>query len=212
MRLYERTVLPVLCDRLMRDRHLSEIRRRIVGSARGLVLEIGVGSGLNLPLYRREIVDEVIGLEPSAALREKALSAGRASVVPLQLLDARAEAIPLDDRSVDTVLTTWTLCSVAPIDAALAEIRRVLKPDGRLLFAEHGLAPDAYVRMWQRGLTPMWKRIGGGCHLDRPISVMIERAGFQIEQMKTGYVPGPKPMRFMYEGSAHIDLSTEKHA
>ncbi len=207
MRFYERVVLPRLCDCFMRNPNLTRFRRRVVGSARGRILEIGIGSGLNLPLYRAESVEEVVGLEPSAGLREKADSAARDSEVPITLLDACAEAIPLDDRSVDTVVTTWTLCSITPINVALAEIRRVLKPGGRLLFVEHGLAPEAHVRIWQRSLTPLWKRLAGGCHLDRPISDMIQRAGFHLERLETGYAPGPKPVTFMYEGSALLDPS-----
>ena len=117
-------------------------------------------------------------------------------------LEASAEAIPLDDASLDTVVTTWTLCSIPDARRALAEMRRVLKPGGRLLFAEHGLAPEAGVRKWQDRLTPMWKAIAGGCHLNRPIQSLIEAPGFAIEGLKTGYLPGPKIMTFLYEGAA----------
>jgi ubiquinone/menaquinone biosynthesis C-methylase UbiE len=113
-----------------------------------------------------------------------------------------SEKIPLANVSADTVVTTWTLCSIPAGHEALSEIRRVFKPTGRLLFVEHGLAPDLNVRRWQDRLTPIWKRIGGGCHLNRPINSLIEDAGFQIERLDTGYMPGPRPMTFMYEGSA----------
>jgi ubiquinone/menaquinone biosynthesis C-methylase UbiE len=124
------------------------------------------------------------------------------SGVPVRFLEASAETIPLDDGTIDTVVTTWTLCSIPQAASALGEMRRVLRPGGRLLFAEHGLAPSASVRWWQDRLTPAWQRISGGCHLNRPISSLIEGAGFRIERIETGYIPGPKPMTFMYEGSA----------
>lgn len=120
----------------------------------------------------------------------------------LTLLEASGEAIQVDDQSIDTVVTTWTLCTIPDVRAALAEMRRVLQPSGRLLFVEHGLAPEAKVRRWQDRLTPVWKRIGGGCHLNRPIRELIAGAGFRIEQIETGYMQGPKPMTFMYEGTA----------
>ncbi|AWM24053.1 SAM-dependent methyltransferase [Sinorhizobium fredii] len=124
------------------------------------------------------------------------------SGVPVNFIEASAEAIPLDDRSVDSVVTTWTLCTIPGSHAALSEMRRVLKPQGKLLFVEHGLSPDRGVRWWQDSLTPIWRRISGGCHLNRPIRSMIEDAGFRIDRIETGYMRGPKPMTFMYEGSA----------
>ena len=125
-----------------------------------------------------------------------------ASRTPVSFLEASAETIPLDDRTVDTVVTTWTLCSIPQAAAALLEMRRVLRPGGRLLFVEHGLAPDEGVRWWQDRLTPVWRSISGGCHLNRPIQAMIEAAGFRVDRIETGYMPGLKPMTFMYEGSA----------
>ena len=116
-----------------------------------------------------------------------------------------AEAVPLEDRSVDTVVTTWTLCSIPDPRRALDEMRRVLRHGGRLLFVEHGLAPDPKVRWWQDRLTPTWKHVGGGCHLNRAIADLIEAAGFEFERLDTGYMRGPKPMTFMYEGSARLN-------
>jgi ubiquinone/menaquinone biosynthesis C-methylase UbiE len=131
-----------------------------------------------------------------------ARASGKKALLSVELVQGSAEAIPLENESVDTVVSTWTLCSVPAVEGALAEIRRVLKKDGRLLFVEHGLSPDSRVRRWQDGLTPMWKRIAGGCHLNRPIAQLIEGAGFRIEHVATGYMQGPRPMTFMYEGSA----------
>ncbi len=121
---------------------------------------------------------------------------------PVEFVEGSAEAIPLQNASIDTVVTTWTLCSIPDAQRALREMYRVLRPGGRLLFVEHGLAPDSNVRRWQNHLTPAWKRLGGGCHLNRAIKALIEDTGFQFERFETGYMRGPKPMTFMYEGSA----------
>lgn len=201
MGFYNDVVLPRLCNLAMRNRDLLPYRARTAGSAEGRVLEIGIGSGLNLPFYGAS-ASEVVGLEPSPKLLSMAREAQRRGRVPVTLIEASAEAIPLDQRSFDTVVTSWTLCTIPNASAALEEIRRVLKPEGRFLFVEHGLSPDSGVRRWQDFLTPAWKRIGGGCHLNRPIRDMIEQAGFRLDRLDTGYMRGPKPMTFMYQGSA----------
>ena len=201
MGFYNDVILPRLCDLAMRNRQLVPIRERVIGAAEGRVLEIGVGSGLNLPFYRPP-AREVLALEPASRLVAMARAASRASTMPITVLEASAEAIPLDQHSVDTIVTTWTLCSIPLAATALAEMRRVLRPGGKLLFVEHGLAPDASVRRWQDRLTPIWRSCAGGCHLNRPIAAMIEAAGFRIDRIETGYIPGPRPMTFMYEGSA----------
>ena len=201
MGFYSDIILPRLCDLAMRNKLLRPIRERVIGAAEGRVLEIGVGSGLNLPFYRPP-VREVLALEPAAKLMAMAQNASRSTIMPVSFLEASAEAIPLADHSVDTIVTTWTMCSIPHADTALAEIRRVLRPGGKLLFVEHGRAPDESVRRWQDRLTPAWRAIAGGCHLNRPISSMIEGAGFRIDRIETGYIPGPRPMTYMYEGSA----------
>jgi ubiquinone/menaquinone biosynthesis C-methylase UbiE len=119
-----------------------------------------------------------------------------------RLIEGSAESIPLDSASIDTVVITWTLCSIPDVAKALSEIRRVLSPGGQLLLVEHGLAPDENERKWQHRLTPLWERIAGGCHLDRPIAELVESAGFEMKHLETGYMQGPKPMTFMYEGVA----------
>jgi ubiquinone/menaquinone biosynthesis C-methylase UbiE len=200
MSFYNDFILPRLLDFSMRNKQLLPFRKRVIGAAEGRVLEIGAGSGRNLPFYRSP-AKEILALEPSQKLVAMARGAAD-SAVPVHFLEASAEAIPLDDCTIDTVVTTWTLCSIPQAALALGEMRRVLRPGGKLLFAEHGLAPSESVRWWQDHLTPAWRRIGGGCHLNRPIRSMIEGAGFRIDRIETGYIPGPKPMTFMYEGSA----------
>ncbi len=201
MGFYEDRILPHLVHLSMRNRYLVPYRERVVSAAEGRVLEVGIGSGLNLPFYGPHVT-EIIGLEPSSRLIEMARHVTGSSPAPITFTEGLAEAIPLDKGSVDTIVTTWTLCTIPQAVRALEEMRRVLKPSGQLLFVEHGLAPDDAVRRWQDRLTPMWKRIGGGCHLNRPIRNLIETAGFDIQRIETGYARGPRPMAFFYEGRA----------
>jgi ubiquinone/menaquinone biosynthesis C-methylase UbiE len=190
-----------LLDVSMRQRRLLPCRERIIGAACGRILEIGIGSGLNLPLYRAA-AERVIGLDPSWRLLAMAHERMRGAAAPVDLIEGSAEAIPLQDASADTVVTTWTMCSIPDAPRALREMRRVLKPSGRLLFVEHGRSPDVGVRWWQDHLTPAWKRLSGGCHLNRDIGGLIEGAGFRIERLDTGYLQRRNPMAFLYEGSA----------
>ena len=185
----------------MRNRELLPYRERVVSSARGKVLEIGIGSGLNLPFYG-SCVEEILGLDPAPRLVAMAQEAAERNRAPVTLVTGSAETIPIGDSTVDTVVTTWTLCSIPDAAAALQEMRRVLKPGGQLLFVEHGLAPEESVRRWQNRLTPVWSRIGGGCHLNRPIRTLIESAGFGVVRLETGYARGPRPMTFFFEGCA----------
>jgi ubiquinone/menaquinone biosynthesis C-methylase UbiE len=201
MGFYNNVILPRLCHLVMRNRSLVPYRERVIASAEGRVLEIGIGSGLNLPFYGPH-VREIVGLEPAPRLIAMARQVAERIPMPVTFMEESAAAIPLDDNAVDTVVMTWTLCTIPQADRALSEMRRVLKPNGRLLFVEHGLAPDDGVRRWQDWLTSAWKRISGGCHLNRPIQSMIESAGFRFDRLQTAYMPGPKPMSFIYEGSA----------
>ncbi|HXH08319.1 MAG TPA: class I SAM-dependent methyltransferase [Alphaproteobacteria bacterium] len=176
-------------------------RRRFIPLASGTVLEVGVGSGLNLPFYGPR-VQRLYALDPSRELWKMARPRLRAVAFPVEYLAASAERIPLEDASVDTVVSTWTLCTIADPLQALAEMRRVLKPKGQLIFVEHGWAPTPGVRAWQDRLTPVWKRIAGGCHLNRPIDALIADAGFEITQIERGYSRGPKLMAYLYKGLA----------
>jgi ubiquinone/menaquinone biosynthesis C-methylase UbiE len=200
MGFYDDRILPYVINLAMRNRELRPYRERVISAAEGRVLEIGIGSGLNLPFYGS--AHDILGLEPSPRLAEMTRQAAKRHSSRVELIEGSAEAIPLDNHSVDTVVTTWTLCSIPEASLALSEMRRVLRPSGQLLFVEHGRAPEENVRKWQDRLTPMWKRIGGGCHLNRPIRDLIERAGFSIQQIEMKYMRGPKPMSFMYEGRA----------
>jgi ubiquinone/menaquinone biosynthesis C-methylase UbiE len=201
MSFYKERIVPYLVHMAMRQEALAPYRNRVVSGAKGRVLEVGIGSGLNLSHYG-ESTDQVIGIDPSEKLLSMAAHAVRRPSLQVTFLKGSAETIPLEDASIDTVVTTWALCTIPDVTTALSEMCRVLKPDGRLLFVEHGRSPDRSVRRWQDRLTPFWRCLGGGCHLNRAISQLIESAGFRIERMDTGYMKGPRPMTFMYEGSA----------
>jgi len=199
MGLYQDYALPILTHLAMSNRYLVEYRRRTIANARGRVLEIGIGSGLNLQLYGGEVAS-VHGIDPSPRLLKRA-SRKRASRTVL--VQGSAETLPFDTATFDTVVTTWTLCTIPDVLAALRDMRRVLRPDGRMLFVEHGLAPDRAVARWQDRLTPCWKCLGGGCHLNRKIDDLIAAGGFHIERLDAGYMRARTPFSYMYEGIAH---------
>jgi ubiquinone/menaquinone biosynthesis C-methylase UbiE len=201
MGLYQDWVVPTLIDLSMRNKRLRPYRERVAGAAEGRVLDVGIGSGVNLPLYRQA---EVFGLDPSSRLLARAHDQAQHTRIPVHLLEGSAESIPLADHSMDTVLMTWTGCSIPDICAALREMRRVLSFGGRLLFVEHGRAPEPGVARWQERLDPLWLRFSGGCHLSRKIDDLLADAGFRIERLRTGYIPGPRIMTFLYEGVARF--------
>lgn len=201
MDFYNDHILPHLINLAMRNREFVPYRKRVLSHAKGRVLEIGIGSGLNLSHYGSS-AEEIVGLEPAPRLLAMAQRASKGCKLPVRLIAGSAESIPIEDRSIDTVVSTWTLCSIPDAHRALHEMRRVLRPSGELLFVEHGLAPEENIERWQNRLTPLWKRIGGGCHLNRPIRRLIENSGFSITSLEMGYAKGPKPMTFLYEGWA----------
>jgi ubiquinone/menaquinone biosynthesis C-methylase UbiE len=202
MGVYERFVLPRVLDFAMRQEPISRQRAKVVPLASGRVLEIGIGSGLNLRYYERSRVEKLWGLDPSLELQRVARRRATEAGIDVEFLALSSESIPLDDASVDTVVTTYTLCTIPDAPRALQEMRRVLRPGGRMLFSEHGRAPDEGVKRWQDRLNPVWKKIGGGCNLNRPMADLIADAGFALRGLETMYLPGPRPMTYTYWGAA----------
>jgi len=190
MGFYENHVLPHVIELACGTKPISKQREKIVPRAEGRVLEVGMGSGHNIPFYDPDHVEKVWGLEPSEGMRRKAQGRLAQARVEVEWLDLPGEEIPLDDDSADTVLLTFTLCTIPDYRAALAQMRRVLKPGGRLLFPEHGAAPDSGVRKWQDRINPIWKTVAGGCHINRQVPELIEEAGFAIQELDTMYLPG----------------------
>lgn len=202
MGLYRKYILPRATHFACSLKPAMEQRGKVVPLASGRVLEIGIGSGLNLPFYAPDRVEHLWGLDPSRENWE--LTQGRRAPVGfnVEFLQASAESIPLDDASADCVLLTYTLCSLPAVPESLEEIRRVLKPGGQLIFCEHGTAPDADVRRWQDWLNPLWRRVSGGCNLNRTAPDLLRQGGFTIQEMEAAYIPGWKPASFNYRGIA----------
>ena len=207
MSFYDNKILPHILDTLCSHGAVMSQRERVVPRARGVVLEVGMGSGINLPLYNPDIVDFVWGLEPAEGMRKKALPNLAKSPVEVKWLDLPGEKIPLDDESVDTVLLTYTLCTISDWQSALEQMHRVLKHEGKLLFCEHGHSCHEPVSKWQHRITPMWKKLAGGCHLNRSISEMISSSGFTITELDNCYMESfPKIAGYMYIGEAEKQI------
>lgn len=199
--LYDRRVLPWLINCAMRHEEATRLRRANVPAASGVVLEVGIGSGLNLPFYTRAVT-RLYGVDPSAELLKMARPKAQDTPFPVEFFNQEARGLPLPSESIDTVVVTWSLCSIGDPPGALRDMRRVLKPGGTLIFVEHGLSPDPGIRRWQNRLTPVWRRFAGGCHLNRKVDALVCDAGFALVELRTGYVPGPRALTFMYEGRA----------
>ena len=204
MSLYSRFILPRVIHFACGLKPNMKQRRKVVPLASGRVLEIGFGSGLNLPFYDASAVEHLWALEPSSEMLAIADRAVRGAPFPVELVAASAEDVPLPDHCADTVVITYTLCTVPDVSRALAEVARVLRPGARLIFCEHGLAPDESVRKWQRRINPLWKRVGGGCNLDRHIPTLLREGKFDVTEMSTMYLPGWKPASFNYWGTARV--------
>jgi len=203
MSFYEDRILPHVIDRACSMGQIMKLRSQIVPHARGRVLEVGMGSAINMEFYNADQVEMVYGLEPSAGMRRKAQSNLARSRINVEWLDLPGECIPLEDQSVDTVLLTFTLCTIPDWHLALEQMSRVLKPGGELLFLEHGESPDDSIRKWQNRVTPGWKKLAGGCHLNRNIADLIRHAGFDIIELENLYVPkAPKIAGYIYIGRA----------
>jgi SAM-dependent methyltransferase len=211
MGLYARYLLPRLTDLAMRNPAVRAERARFLPLAEGLVLEVGVGSGLNIPFYSTA-VRRLYALDPSAELLRMAGARAHDAPFPMEFLQHPAEAIPLADGVVDCVVTTWTLCTVRDPVRALIEMRRVLRPAGRLIFVEHGRSPDRRIVRWQDRLTPLWRRVTGGCHLNRSIDRLLGQGGFDVVEVETGYISGPRVGAFLYRGVARPTSSVPHSA
>jgi len=198
---YERVVLPHLLELACGVKPIHRQRQKIVPLARGEVLEIGIGTGLNLPFYDRSRVKSIVGVDPALALHPLALRRSERAGLAVRMVGLSAEALPLPDRSFDTIVCTYSLCTIPAPDSALAEMRRVLAPGGKLLFSEHGLAPDESVRRWQQRLQPLWGPLAGGCQLGRDIPGLLRSAGFQPD-VQSMYLPGPRFASYHYWGEA----------
>ncbi|MAI78515.1 MAG: SAM-dependent methyltransferase [Deltaproteobacteria bacterium] len=205
MGFYENRILPALIDKGCGGPPVMRQREKLVPRASGRVLEVGMGSGLNLDLYDPQKVELVWGLEPSEGMRRKAEERVSQARVNVELIDLPGEEIPLEDNSADTIVLTFTLCTIPDFKVALEQMRRVLKPDGQMLFCEHGLASDPSTQKWQKRINPVWKKIAGGCNLNRDIPACLENSGFQIRELETMYLPNtPRIAAFNYWGEAII--------
>ena len=199
---YEHHVLPVGLDFVCGLGRFSEQRDKVVPQARGRILEIGIGTGLNLPHYDRSHVDSITGVDPATELHRWAQRRAREAGLQVELVPLQAESLPFAEHSFDTVLVTYALCTIEAPVPALQEMRRVLKPEGRLIYCEHGLAPEDAVQRWQRRINPLWCRYAGGCQLDRDIPDLIRAAGFELVEPQSGYIAGPRPFTYNYWGQA----------
>lgn len=198
---YERHLLPHLLDWACGVSLFSRQRQKLIPLAHGRVLEVGLGTGRNLPFYDRQRVSQVVGVDPALSLHPIARRRVAASGLDVELMGLSAERLPAPDASFDTVVSTWTLCSIPDPVAALREMRRVLKPGGQLLFSEHGRAPEPDVARWQTRLQPYWKPLAGGCHLDRDIPALLAEAGFACD-VQSRYLWGPRVLSYHYWGGA----------
>ena len=203
MSLYEKYVLPKFLNCTCGSKPINYQRKKVVPLAQGLVLDVGIGSGLNIPFYDMSKIDKVLGLDPSVELNNLAKDVAEEHQIDIDFMLCGAEDIPLPDNHVDTVLITYTMCTIPDVLEANKEMLRVLKPGGKLVFCEHGQAPDPKVAKWQKRIDPLWGKIAGGCHLNRDIPNLITSAGFEIENMEQMYLPStPSIAGYNYWGSA----------
>lgn len=205
MSFYEKFILPKIIDWGCGQEIMQQQRERVVPLATGRVLEVGIGSGHNLAFYDPKNIECVIGIDPSAEMLTMARARSQNLAFDVELLQIGSEQIPLDDNSVDTVLLTYTMCTIPDIASALTQMRRVLKPGGDLIFCEHGRAPDANIQRWQNRINPLWKRCFGGCNINRNIPVLLRESGFRINRIEQTYLPEtPRIAGYRYLGTAQV--------
>ena len=203
MSLYDKYILPNFLNCICSAKPIGYQRQKIVPYAEGAVLEVGIGSGLNLPFYDKSRVDKIWGLDPSKELNKMASKVASEEGLEVDFLISEAEDIPLPDNEVDTVLITYTMCTITEVLRANEEMRRVLKPKGKMIFCEHGKSPDQNVFKWQKRINPLWRKIAGGCNLHRDIPSLIKESGFKLEKLDTMYLPStPKFAGYNYWGYA----------
>ncbi|MBC9249245.1 phospholipid methyltransferase [Pseudomonas alcaligenes] len=202
MQFYDQHILPRLIDFACGMGQVMKTRSKVVPQATGRVLEIGIGTGLNLSFYDAQKVSAIVGVDPAAQMQTLARQRAAAIGIPVEMVALELGQIQAADASFDSIVCTFTLCTIPDPLAALVEMRRVLKPGGKLLFSEHGRAPDLKVRLWQDRLTPLWKPLAGGCHLNRDIPALLKAGGFQVREVQAGYLPGPRPMTWVWYGWA----------
>ena len=200
---YEKFFLPKLCDKCCSTKPINYQRNKVVPLAKGIVLEIGMGSGLNIPFYNKNNIEKIIGLDPSEELNFLAKKVAKKNNIEIDFIISGAEDIALPDNSIDTILITYTLCTIPDLDNSMAEMKRVLKSDGKFIFCEHGIAPDQNIIKWQRRINPIWKAIMGGCNINRNIPKIISDSGFDITNISEMYLPStPKIVGYNYWGIA----------
>ena len=200
---YEKFFLPKVCDKCCSTKPINYQRNKVVPLAKGIVLEIGIGSGLNIPFYNKNNIEKIIGLDPSEELNFLANKVAKKNNIEIDFIISGAEDIALPDNSIDTILITYTLCTIPDLDNSMAEMKRVLKSDGKFIFCEHGIAPDQNIVKWQRRINPIWKAIMGGCNINRNIPKIISDSGFDITNISEMYLPStPKIVGYNYWGIA----------
>ena len=203
MSLYDKYVLPKFLNCACGSNPVARQRQKVAPLVEGKVLEIGIGSGLNLPFYDKSKIDELWGLDPSEELSDMARKVADSENIEVNFISSGAEEIPLPDKYFDSVLITYTMCTIPEVARANREIKRVLKTGGKLIFCEHGEAPDENIRKWQKRINPFWGKLAGGCNIDRKIPKLIQNSGFEIVELEEMYLPKtPKIVGYNYWGYA----------
>lgn len=202
MKFYDEKILPHLIDFACGMGQVMKTRAQVVPKASGRVLEIGIGTGLNLGFYDAEKVSTIVGVDPAAQMQGLARQRAAAIDIPVEMIALELGQIQAADASFDSIVCTFTLCTIPDPLAALQEMRRVLKPGGQFLFGEHGRAPDLKVRAWQDRLTPLWRPLAGGCHLNRDIPALLKAGGFRLREVHSRYLQGPRPLTWVWHGWA----------